>query len=107
LNKWDDENTCKLVHKPIGSATLSELGEFLEKSAAFITPDQTLENALRSKADLPERDVDNLYIATPTATSQAISQRIGMLRSAETNDSDKEGSGLTEGNRGDDLAGKT
>lgn len=93
LNGWDTETTCQLVHKPVGSSTLSELGTFLKDASAFITPDKTLENALRSKADLPDRDERNLYISAPTATSQAISQRIGMIRSTETAGSDGDGNG--------------
>lgn len=96
LNGWDSSRTCTLKHRPISAPTLGEIADFLQKSAAFITPDKTLENALRLRADLPERDDENLYISTPTATSQAISQRIGMMRSADIDGSDSEGDGLSD-----------
>ena len=82
MNGWDVNESCTLKFKPIGSATLTELGNFLEKGKNFITPDSTLENALRAKADLPDRDEANQYIDVPTATHQALSQRIAMEASA-------------------------
>jgi len=84
LNGWDTEATCTLTHRPIGAATLTELGNFLSSSKNFITPDSTLENALRAKADLPDRDESNLYISVPTATHQAHSQRLGMTKDIES-----------------------
>lgn len=88
MNGWDSDRVCQLTHKPIGSATISELGDFLDKADAFLTPDETLENALRKRADLPERDVEKEYIDKPTATHQALSQRIGMEASAKKNSND-------------------
>lgn len=91
LNNWDESELCKLKHKPIGSATLTELGQYLERVKNFVTPDKSLENALRQRADLPDRDDKELYIDTPTPTHQAHSQRIGMENSANNkSDSDPE-----------------
>lgn len=86
LNGWDKSLLCELQHSPIGRATLGELGSFLKSCAPFITPDKTLENALRQRADLPDRDDDNAYISTPVSVSQALSQRIAMTSSYEDTD---------------------
>lgn len=96
LNGWDKEDICELIHKPVANPTLSEIGKYLQDISSYVTPDKTLENALRAQADLPERDEANLYISTPTGTAQAISQRIGMMNSAMTSDSDQVGDGLNE-----------
>jgi len=88
MNGWDVNEKCELVHKPIGSAGIAELGKYLSDIKHLITPDEALENALRLRADLPEKDVDNQYIDTPTATHQAISQRIGMESSARRSGGD-------------------
>lgn len=100
LNGWDKEDMCELIHKPVANPTLSEIGKYLQDISSYVTPDKTLENALRAQADLPERDEANLYISTPTGTAQAISQRIGMMNSAMTSDSDQMGDGSDDEERG-------
>lgn len=82
-NGWSEEDLCELVFEPIGNETLEHLGKFLDNTKNFITPDKSLENAVRKRANLPERDESELYIDTPTATHQAASQRIGMQASAD------------------------
>ena len=82
MNGWDLEDKCELVHEPIGQDSIDDLGKYLDNIKNFITPDQALENALRKRADLPEKDSDNQYIDVPTTTHQALSQRIGMTASA-------------------------
>lgn len=82
LNKWDEEDLCRLTFKPISAATITEVGEFLEKTKNFITPDATLENAIRNIAGLPDSDKSTQYLDVPTTTHQAKSQRIGMEASA-------------------------
>ena len=82
-NKWSEEDLCQLVFEPIGNETLADLGKFLSDTKNFITPDKSLENSVRKRANLPERDESNLYIETPTATHQAESQRIGMSNKAK------------------------
>ncbi len=83
MNGWDKKEACQLTFKPIGQSTLGELGDFLDKCGNFMSPDKTLENALRAKADLPARDENDLYLQTPVNVHQAESQRIGMTQSAE------------------------
>lgn len=83
LNGWDLEDECTLVYEPIGKAGIDVLGKYLNNIKHLITPDQALENALRKRADLPDIDNEHQYIDAPTATHQAISQRIGMTASAE------------------------
>lgn len=90
MNGWDEEETCKLVHKPIANPTLSELGKFLADAGSFLSPDNTLENAIRSRADLPERDDNSLYLSTPVNVHQANSQRIGMTQSVESKNMDEQ-----------------
>jgi hypothetical protein len=82
MNGWDDTRTCKLVHKPIGSASLADLGAFLQNVGGFISADKHLENAIRKRADLPERDDSSTFLDTPVNVHQAISQRIGMTKNA-------------------------
>jgi hypothetical protein len=83
MNGWDDTRTCKLVHKPIGSASLADLGGYLQNISSYIVADASLENALRKRADLPERDDSSTFLDTPVNVHQAISQRIGMTKSAD------------------------
>jgi hypothetical protein len=82
MNGWDDSKTCRLVHKPIGAASLADLGGFLQNVSSFITSDKNLENAIRKRADLPERDDNSTFLDTPVNVHQAISQRIGMTKNA-------------------------
>lgn len=91
MNGWDLKDKCELTHMPIGSASIAELGKYLADIKHLITPDEALENALRTRADLPEKDVENQYIDKPTATHQALSQRIGMESSRSKNGGDTEG----------------
>ena len=49
----------------------------------FITSDATLENAIRKRADLPERDDNSTFLDTPINVHQAISQRTRMTKSAD------------------------
>lgn len=83
MNGWDVEKTCKLVYKPIGSDSLSDLGAFLQNVGSYITADKNLENAIRRRADLPERDESSTFLDTPVNVHQAISQRIGMTKNAD------------------------
>lgn len=82
LNGWDSDQTCTLTHKPIGSANLSDLGAFLQNVGSYLTADVTLENAIRKRADLPERDEASSFLDTPVNVHQAISQRLGMAGAA-------------------------
>lgn len=104
LNGWDEKDIPTLVYKPISSATLTELGEFLKNAGSFITPDKGAERFIREEAGMPERDDKNLYIPEPVNVHQAGSQRIGMENSANNSTSDTDsGSGeesVTE-NEGD------
>jgi hypothetical protein len=81
-NGWDSENTCELVHEKIGKDSLKDLGEFLDRASNYITTDATLENAIRKRADLPERDVQNQYLEVPSVVHQAQSQRLAMEAAA-------------------------
>ena len=90
MNGWDLEDKCELVHEPIGQDSIDDLGKYLDNIKNFITPDQALENALRKRADLPEKDSDNQYIDVPTTTHQALSQRIGMTASASSTENPDE-----------------
>jgi hypothetical protein len=83
MNGWDDSKTCRLVHKPIGAASLADLGGFLQNISSYIVADASLENALRKRADLPERDDSSTFLDTPVNVHQAISQRIGMTKNAD------------------------
>ena len=82
LNGWDASKTCKLVHKPLGTSSLQDLGNFLNNVKNYISVDTTLENAIRARADLPERDEATQFIESPTTVYQAISQRIAMEAAA-------------------------
>ena len=83
LNGWSEDELCTLVYKPVSSATLSELGSFLNNVKNFITPDERFENYVRGEMGAPERDNNALYIDKPTTAHQAESQRIGMQASAD------------------------
>jgi hypothetical protein len=93
LNGWDMKDLPELTYKPISSATLTELGEFLKNAGSFITPDKGAEEFIRGEAGMPERDEKNLYLENPVNVHQAGSQRMGMENAANkstetTQDSD-------------------
>lgn len=90
MNGWDMSEVCQLVHKPVASATRSELADLLQKGNGYLTPEKGLENTIRDMFNLPHRDDSQLYIDKPVPSHQADSQRIGMTASA-----DRSGSGNT------------
>lgn len=101
LNGWDKKDLPTLTYRPISSATLTELGEFLDKAGSFLTPDEGLEKYIRGEAGAPERDAKNLYLDNPVNVHQAQSQRTGMEASASkatetTQDSDNDVDQLAE-----------
>lgn len=101
MNGWPTDQLCSLTHEPIGKASIEELGKYLDNIKHLITPDEALENALRKRADLPERDIDHQYIDAPTATHQAISQRLGMQAAAQR--SGVPDAGAAEEQQGEEL----
>lgn len=85
MNGWDMSELCQLVHKPVASATRSEIADLLQKGNGYLTPDRTIENAVRDKYDLPHRDDSETYVDKPVPSHQADSQRIGMTNASNRN----------------------
>lgn len=92
LNGWDAENTCELVHDPIGKDNINDLGSYLKAVDGYVTADESLENELRRRANLPMKDKSSLYLDAPSSIHQAQSQRIGMQAAADRSGTSSENS---------------